>query len=84
MANEPLTADQRNIETLSQIECVLRIHWSPLPFEDQNLERLVGFGLIERKDGWYRTTEKGRVWVEAIRAVPLPVAVTRSRWEIPK
>lgn len=55
------------------------------------VKRLLAQGLIERPSdaerkespGWaYRATDKGRVWVEGICSVPLPVAVSPA-WAIP-
>lgn len=44
-------------------------------------KNLVDWGLIEYfpMSDWYKATEKGKVWLEYIQKVPLPV----MKWEIP-
>jgi hypothetical protein len=75
------------LPTLSHLELLLRIHWKPFavdiqdPLECSRARTLRDLGLIEMGSigGGYRTTGRGHVYVEAIRALPLPVA----SWEMP-
>lgn len=73
------------LPTLSHIEMVMRIHWSPnaVDWSDERQCRvareLVPFGLVVLRDDRYHTTERGQVYVEALRATPLPV----QSWTMP-
>ena len=68
------------LKTLSHIELCLRIHWDPYAVDFHNprqcaiAHNLEDSGLVELVLDGYRTTERGRVYVEAIRNLPLPVA----------
>lgn len=68
------------LKTLGHIELVIRIHWDPHATDEymnpkmgSMLEELMIMGLIESDGLRYRTTERGGVYVEAIRNLPLPV-----------
>lgn len=76
------------LETLLDIEMVMRVHWDARYVPDVHSEqamkikrRLEALGLIvyDPKHERYMTTERGTVYVEAIRALPLPV----SSWRMP-
>lgn len=76
--------------SLSTIEALLRIYWSPVePHDDSgNFARAVAWlrqhGLIDvcsprnESEGasCWTVTERGQVWIEHIRGIALPVAVT--------
>lgn len=69
---------------LSSIFTVLRIHFSPVQFDvgDGDIQWASAHGLIEASpDGWYRTTEAGRVYVEHLARQPMPVP--HVVWRIP-
>lgn len=74
------------LKTLSCIEHLLRLYWSPDPFEtnDRALVWLSYNDLIVPSNmnatGW-RVTERGKAYVEAIRDLPLPIQVTE--WRLP-
>lgn len=78
--------------TLSEIELCIRIYYDPHALENfekttrvgQMLQYLIEAGLIEKRDtdshiAEYETTDRGRVYVEAIRNLPLPI----KRWHMP-
>lgn len=76
------------LKTLGHIELVMRIHWDPHATDEYMnttamigpmLEELMAMGLIESDGLRYRTTERGGVYVEAIRNLPLPV----PSWSMP-
>lgn len=71
------------IKTLSCIDHVIRMYYSPERFETcaPALKWLLDEGLIEEDGSWWRTTERARVYVEAIRDLPLPERFTE--WRIP-
>lgn len=70
------------MKTLTAIELLLRIHWSPerIDVSEAPLKWLLHNSLVE-SDGrdWYVTTERGAVYVEAIRQLPLP----EQKWVMP-
>lgn len=76
------------MKTLSHIELLIRIHWSPTALDDFPDERkyeiaafLCDQGLIMASGNGrsYRTTARGACYVEAIRDLPLPV----QAWKMP-
>lgn len=83
---EPQLSKEEPSKTLSAIEHLLRLYWSPEPFDmnDRALVWLSYNDLVVPSNltaaGW-RVTERGRAYVEAIRGLPLPVQVTE--WRIP-
>lgn len=71
------------LRTLSHIEVMLRIYWSPEAFDirpdiisDLILEQLICDSPTRRG---YCATDRGKVYCEAIRDVPLPV----QKWSMP-
>jgi hypothetical protein len=80
--SEQRMAEQRGtLKTLACIEHMLRIYWSPEPFkaDPPALEWLLDNGLIYAHESWFKATERGMVYVEAIRELPLPV----QKWAMP-
>jgi hypothetical protein len=71
------------VKTLSSIEHVLRIYWSPERFDTdpRALEWGLASGLIAPSGSWWQVTDRGKVYVEALRNVPLPEQVTE--WRMP-
>lgn len=72
------------LKTLSCIEHVLHLYWSPERFDTYPaaLEWLLDNGLIgPTEGGWWFVTERGKAYCEGIRDVPLPVQITE--WRIP-
>jgi hypothetical protein len=69
------------IKYLSCIESLLRLYWSPNRFAiGPSADWLLENNLIDRNEGdWFFVTDRGKAYVEAIRALPLPVAVTEWR-----
>jgi hypothetical protein len=80
--------------TLMQIELVLHYYWSPeehlyvvqqVGGARQAVDGLMDLGLLDYRTGpsdysaTYETTDKGKVYVEAVRNVPLPV----QQWVMP-
>lgn len=70
------------IKTLSAIEHVLRLYWSPDRFvtNTNSLEWLLDNGLIAPTEGqWWFVTDRGKAYCEGIRNVPLPTLITEWR-----
>lgn len=74
--------------TLSEIRVLLWHHYSPAPYPEDNsnigaaYSNLISLGLLESEElgtQKMRTTERGAVYIEALRAVPLPV----QKWVMP-
>lgn len=87
--SEPLSNEESTLlplKTLTCIEHLLRLYWSPAPFDMDTQaikwlrfnELIVPSSLTETK---WRVTDRGKAYVEAIRNLPLPVQVTE--WRIP-
>lgn len=75
------------VSNLSDVRALLYCYYSPERDPDdgwgRSMVRLLHLGLVASPtgpDGRYTVTERGRVYCEAIRAVPLPVQV----WEMPQ
>lgn len=77
------------VKTLSYLEHLIRLYWSPEKFETNPgaLEWLLNNQLIAQSGAslveghWWEVTERGKVYVEALRNVPLPEKFTE--WRIP-
>lgn len=74
-----------SLKTLSQVETLLRVYWSPQAgidlLSEQSSEKhwLLDENLICLSSEGYEVTERGRIYVEAIRDLPLPV----QTWRMP-
>jgi len=75
-------SNEKKMKTVSAIETLLHIYWSPEPcpsVRDRELQFLLDEGLIEKHDTWYSATERGKVYCEAIWELPWPV----QKWTMP-
>lgn len=87
--SDPHTSEESTLlpmKTLTCIEHLLHIYWSPEPFpmNERALEWLRFNELIvpsSLTEVAWRVTDRGKAYVEAIRELPLPVQVTE--WRIP-
>lgn len=70
-------------KTLSCIEHILHLYWSPERFDTdmRAIKWLLDNELIAESGSWWTVTDRGRMYVEALRQVPLPVRFTE--WRMP-
>ena len=84
-----VTAESKNMEiTPLHLKILLHVHAYADPWPMLHVDIHQGYlnewikeGMVLMdKDGVYRTTKKGAIWVVAIQHLPFPV----MRWEIPR